>query len=60
MSVRWSRSIIPLCWFNRHSPVRKEASWDGKSYLATCRFCSEPIHRRSRGDWRKDERIRLA
>ncbi len=45
---------LPLCWFNHHTPVRREVKWDGISYIGSCSCCSEVIRRRSDGDWKKD------
>ena len=53
MGIRWSRLGFPMCLFNRHSPVREGAHWDGKTYHGTCRHCGEAIVRKSRGLWKK-------
>lgn len=45
---------FPLCWFNRHTPIRDRAKWDGTHFVSTCRFCGSGIRRRSAGRWLKD------
>ena len=55
MQIRWSRLGIPLCLFNRHSPVREEARWDGKTYHGICRHCGDTIIRKSRGVWKREK-----
>ncbi len=52
MPIRWSRLWIPMCWFNRHSPVRDDAKWEGKYYVGLCRFCGQPVVRRGSGIWK--------
>ena len=52
MQIRWSRVWIPLCWFDRHTPARDDAKWDGKYYVAPCRYCGKEVVRRGRGLWK--------
>ncbi|MBC2667070.1 hypothetical protein H7F51_16245 [Novosphingobium flavum] len=49
--ISWSRMLFPLCWFNRHAPVRERSKWNGRHYVSLCRHCGQPIHRRERGVW---------
>jgi len=58
MQIRWSRLGVPLCLFNRHSPVREDAWWDGKTYRGTCCHCETAIVRKSRGVWKRDAAAR--
>ena len=48
------RSIIPLCLFNRHRPVRPDVRHDGRAYVGNCTFCGKEIRRKSRGKWLRD------
>jgi hypothetical protein len=41
------------CLFGRHQPVRRDAVWDGRTYVGTCRHCGKAIERHGRHDWRK-------
>jgi hypothetical protein len=43
-----------MCWFNRHSPVRRTAQWNGKTYVGVCRHCGASIRRRAHRDWVRD------
>jgi len=52
MPIRWSRLRVPLCMFNRHSPVRELARWDGENYVGNCHYCGKSIVRRNRGVWK--------
>lgn len=47
-------SIIPLCLFNRHKPVRPEVRRDARGYIGSCSFCGQDIRRESRGKWLRD------
>jgi hypothetical protein len=41
------------CLLNQHQPVRRNVTWDGRSYVGVCRQCETPIERRGRRRWRK-------
>ena len=43
-----------LCFFNRHEPPGKRASWDGLAFVSRCQRCHKPIRRISKGKWRED------
>jgi hypothetical protein len=45
---------LPLCWFNNHTPNRREVKWDGLHYVGTCTCCGEAIRRKDKGEWKKD------
>lgn len=45
---------LPLCLFNRHTPLRKRVKWDGLNFVGTCRFCKHPIRKQHHGGWQKD------
>lgn len=53
MSIKWSHLGLPLCLFNRHSPVKGHAKWDGKYYVGKCRHCDAAIFRKDKGVWKK-------
>jgi len=40
---------------NRHHPVRREVSWDGRQYTGRCRHCDAPIRRLGRRTWRRQK-----
>jgi hypothetical protein len=40
------------CVANHHDPVRREAEWDGRGYIGTCRHCGAAIYRHKHRDWR--------
>jgi len=46
--------LLPLCWFNRHVPQRRNAHWDGFNYTSNCKTCGRKIRRREGGGWVKD------
>jgi hypothetical protein len=48
------RLDLPLCWFNRHAPIRDRAKWDGTHFVSKCRFCGTAIRRRTTRQWHKD------
>ncbi|WP_158094093.1 hypothetical protein [Erythrobacter tepidarius] len=41
------------CTFDRHQPVRREVTWDGRRYVGHCRHCGAPIVRIGQGKWRR-------
>jgi hypothetical protein len=41
------------CAMDRHAPLRREVSWDGRHYVGHCRYCQEPILRIAHHKWRK-------
>ncbi len=41
------------CLLNRHGPQRRDVTWDGRTYIGTCRHCAAPIQRHGRRNWRK-------
>lgn len=43
---------LPLCIFNRHTPVRNRTKWDGLHYISTCHFCGKPIRRLDKKRWK--------
>jgi hypothetical protein len=43
------------CLFNRHDPVRRDVTWDGRHYVGRCRHCGVPIVRYKRRTWHKRE-----
>ena len=43
------------CFANSHAPLRRDVSWDGRSFVGHCRHCGAPILRISHRNWRKDE-----
>ncbi len=43
-----------LCAFNRHSPPRRRADWNGETFVSRCAHCHEPIKRVGKGKWRLD------
>lgn len=47
-------SIIPLCLFNRHKPVRPNVRRDARGYVGNCGFCGKNIRREARGKWVRD------
>ncbi|WP_162234213.1 hypothetical protein [Novosphingobium sp. Leaf2] len=46
---------IPLCFANRHDPVRSDVTWDGISYVGTCKNCGMQIRRKKRHLWKLDD-----
>ncbi len=44
-----------VCAMDRHQPVRREVTWDGKQYAGHCRHCGEPIVRIGSRKWRRSE-----
>lgn len=44
-----------VCAMDRHAPVRRDVTWDGKRFTGTCRHCGEAIVRIGRRKWRKRE-----
>lgn len=49
-----SALAISMCLFNRHSPDRYQAKWDGYHFVSTCIHCRANIRRRSHNDWKRD------
>jgi hypothetical protein len=49
-----ARFYWPLCIFNRHTPSRRLAKWDGFNYVSTCKICGKQVRRRDSGRWLKD------
>ncbi|MCX7864611.1 MAG: hypothetical protein N2423_06215 [Novosphingobium sp.] len=47
--------LHPMCWFNRHSPIRREVRMKGASYVGNCRRCGAPIKRRAHRHWVRDK-----
>ena len=45
---------LPLCFFNRHTPVRNRTKWDGLHFISTCQFCGKPIRRRDKKRWEQE------
>lgn len=45
---------LPLCRFNRHSPDRGKAEWDGLNFVSTCVRCGEPIRRKQHKVWERE------
>lgn len=43
-----------VCAMDRHQPVRREVTWDGKHYTGYCRHCGEPIVRIGHHKWRRN------
>ncbi|OBV11002.1 hypothetical protein I603_1410 [Erythrobacter dokdonensis DSW-74] len=43
------------CTTDRHEPLRRDVTWDGKRYVGACRHCGAPIVRIARRNWRKRE-----
>lgn len=46
------RYYLPLCWFNRHAPDRRQIRWDGYQYVSNCRYCGKRIFRQAPKTWR--------
>lgn len=44
-----------VCAMDRHQPVRREVTWDGKHYVGHCRHCGAPIVRIGHHKWRRRE-----
>jgi len=49
-----ARFYWPLCLFNRHTPDRRHAKWDGLHYVSNCKICGKQIRRRDSRRWEKD------
>lgn len=45
---------IPRCIFNRHSPDRYQAKWDGYNFVSTCVHCGTSIRRQAHNNWKRD------
>jgi len=41
------------CLLNQHDPVRREVTWNGRTYVGICRHCNAAIQRNGRRNWRK-------
>jgi hypothetical protein len=41
------------CLLKKHEPMRRNVTWDGRSYVGHCRHCGSPIQRHGRRNWRK-------
>ncbi|RNJ62593.1 MAG: hypothetical protein EDM03_14355 [Porphyrobacter sp. IPPAS B-1204] len=41
------------CLLNQHEPLRRDVTWDGRTYVGHCRHCNAPIERHGRRNWRK-------
>jgi hypothetical protein len=41
------------CLLNQHDPVRRDVTWNGRTYVGQCRHCGTPIERHGRRNWRK-------
>ena len=41
------------CLLNQHKPIRRDVTWDGRTYVGLCKGCGAPIHRIGRQRWRK-------
>lgn len=39
------------CYLNRHEPHRRQANWNGETYVSRCEHCAKPIRRVSHGKW---------
>jgi hypothetical protein len=46
---------IPLCFANRHEPVRNDVKWDGLNYTGTCKNCGKTIRRQKHKVWKLDD-----
>ncbi|MFM5908096.1 MAG: hypothetical protein ACKOPO_11025 [Novosphingobium sp.] len=46
--------LNPLCWVNRHAPLRNRTRWDGNNFISKCRFCDADIRRLEHGGWRRE------
>jgi len=44
---------LAACLLDRHDPNRRDASWNGMTYIGECRHCGAAIERLSRRKWRK-------
>lgn len=43
------------CTMDRHDPLRREVTWDGRHYAGHCRHCGTPIVRIGHRKWRRRE-----
>jgi hypothetical protein len=41
------------CRLNRHKPLRRDVTWDGRAYIGQCRHCGAPIERRGHRKWHR-------
>jgi hypothetical protein len=41
------------CLLNQHEPLRRDVSWNGRTYIGECRHCGALIERHGRRNWRK-------
>jgi hypothetical protein len=41
------------CLLNQHQPVRRDVTWNGRTYIGVCRHCDAPIERLGRRRWRR-------
>ncbi len=44
-----------VCAIDRHAPVRRNVTWDGKHFAGNCRHCGQAIVRIAPRKWRKRE-----
>lgn len=42
-----------VCAMDRHEPLRRDVTWDGKRYVGHCRHCGEAIARIGPRKWRR-------
>jgi len=49
-----SALALPRCLFNRHTPDRHQAKWDGYNFVSTCKNCGAKIRRVSHNNWKRD------